>query len=84
MNTNTTRKPHVISFRIACALGATIITTTVVGAAGTANAAEPRGQATSVATPGYESFGRPLAALGGRSLADYLADHHARQVTTGV
>jgi hypothetical protein len=84
MNTNTTRKPHVITFRIACALGATIVTTTVVGAAGTANAAEPRGQASSVAAPALDSFGRPLAALGGRSLAEYLADHHARQVATGV
>jgi hypothetical protein len=80
MNTNTAPKTRMISFRMACAIGATI-TTTVVGAAGTANASEPREQATSVATTADESFGRPLAALGGRSLADYLADHHARQLS---
>jgi hypothetical protein len=84
MNTNTTPKTRMISFRIACAIGTTIVTTTVVGAAGTANASEPREQATPVATPAWDSFGRPLAALGGRSLAEYLADHHARQVATGV
>jgi hypothetical protein len=86
MNTTSNHRPG--SIPLALTAAASIVTVTVIGSAGTANASsasEPRGsRVASVSTANPGSFGEPLAALGGQSLAQYLSDHWARVIVAGV
>jgi len=85
MNTTSNRRP--VSIALALTAVASIATVTVIGSAGTANAniaAEPRGRVTPVSISAPGSYGEPLAALGGQTLAQYLSDHWARVIVAGV
>jgi len=83
MNTSSNRKP--VSIALALTAVASIVTVTVIGSAGFANASEPRGsRVTSDSTNTIRSYGEPLAALGGQSLAQYMSDHWAHAVAAGV
>lgn len=84
MNTNSNHRT--VSIAIALTGVASIVT--LIGSAGAANASvasEPRGgriAAASTATHG--SYGEPLAALGGQSLAEYVDDHYARLIVANL
>jgi hypothetical protein len=83
MNTNSNRRP--VSIAIALTAAASVITVITAGTATAGIASEPRGSTVtsdSVSIDG--SFGEPLAALGGQSLAEYLADHWEPVVAAGV
>lgn len=59
-------------------------TAAVAAATGTvpASASTPRGP--EAAAPAASAYADPLAALGGRTLAQYLTDHHAAGTAGGV
>ena len=83
MNTNSNHRP--VSIALALAASASIVT--VIGSAGVANAAiasEPRGGKVTSDSVKTGTFADPLDALGGQSLAQYLAEHWAYAVAAGV
>ena len=83
MNTNSNHRP--VSIALALAAAASIVT--VIGSAGVANAtiaSEPRGGKVTSDSVKTGTYADPLAALGGQSLAQYLADHWAHAVAAGV
>jgi hypothetical protein len=81
MNTNTNRRP--LSLTLSTAAVAIFVVGTFTSTAASAIASEPREQAHSVSTnSGW--YGEPLAALGGDTLAQYLADHWALVIDPGV
>ena len=85
MNTNSNRRP--VSIAIALTAAASVITLITAGSATASIASEPRGTVTSGTSNSASvdgSFGVPLAALGGQSLAEYLADHWAPVIVAGV
>ncbi len=83
VNTNTNRRP--VSTAIVLTAAASVITLITAGSATANVASEPRGSAvTSSAASVDGSFGDPLAALGGQSLAEYVDDHWARVIVAGV
>jgi hypothetical protein len=86
MNTTTTTNTHTAPRRMVAGFAAAVITSTLLGTVGTtaAHASEPRGQSHAVSTTSAGGYGEPLAALGGRTLAQYLSDHWARIVRTPV
>ena len=83
MNTNSNRRP--VSIAIALTAAASVISVITAGSAIAGIASEPRNArvgSASTATDG--SYGQPLDALGGQSLAQYLSDHWARVIVAGV
>jgi hypothetical protein len=83
MNTNSNHRP--VSVALALTATASIVTVMGAGSANASIASEPRGSgAPSYSTINIRSYGEPLAALGGQSLAQYLADHWAPTVAAGV
>jgi hypothetical protein len=83
MNTNSNHRPVSIAFALTAA--ASVITVIGVGTAGAAFASEPRGdRVTSDSVSTIRSWGEPLAAFGGQSLAQYLADHWAGETAAVV
>ncbi len=82
MNTSSNRRLTTIA-RLAAA--ASIVTVIGAGTANAAIASEPRGgRVTSDSTSTIRSYGEPLAALGGQSLAQYVANHWAHRTSAGV
>ena len=83
MNTNSNRRP--VSIAIALTAAASVITVVTAGSATASIASEPRGStATSSSASVDGSFGDPLAALGGQSLAEYVDDHWARLIVANL
>jgi hypothetical protein len=85
MNTRSNRRS--VSITSAMAAVSCIVTVTV-GSSGIAHASitsEPRGSGVAVATTTYfGSYGEPLTALGGQSLALYVADHWESVIAAGL
>ena len=81
MNTSSNRRS--VSIVLAMAAGASLVT--VIGSTGSVSASEPRaGLYPKVSTATPRSFNEPLAALGGRTLGQYLSDYQARVVFAGI
>jgi hypothetical protein len=80
MNSKSNSRP------VSIALVVTVVASlaTVIGAGTASMASEPRGGVVTSDSAFAGSFGEPLSALGGESLAEYLSDHWARMVATGV
>ena len=83
MNTRSNRRPVSIAFAITTV--ASIVTVLGAGTANASFASEPRGgQVASPSTATSGPYAEPLAALGGQSLAEYVADHWAPAIVAGV
>ncbi len=63
---------------------ASFVTVIGAGTAGAAIASEPRGGKVTTDSTTTRSFGEPLAALDGQSLAQYLDDHWASVLVVRV
>jgi hypothetical protein len=82
MNTNSNHRP--VSIALALTAAASIFTVMGADSANASMASEPRGSRVTSDPVKTGTFADPLTALGGQSLAQYLADHWAHAVAAGV